>query len=117
MGQIQADSRIGRSRAAGVRGLPPRPRRRMLGSSSLEAAGREIPPRAVARIPIPARILRMTRFGLRHAGAGAGWWQRVEDAMERAVFAHLPPSARDLRLALDAEALTVVAEYRLPPAS
>ncbi len=56
----------------------------------------------------------MARFGLRHVPSDdSGWWRRVEREMESFVWRHLPASASDVRLELDAELCVVVVEYAL----
>jgi hypothetical protein len=76
---------------------------------------------ASMRLPVPARIIRMAEFGLRHAPPEEanerdpdGWWRRVEREMESAVFAYVPRAAVVVRMRLDEEALEVVVDYALP---
>jgi hypothetical protein len=70
--------------------------------------------RAVVRLPVPEKLLRMTRFGLRHVGdERSGWWERVQREMAAFVFAHVPERARELRMRLDGKRMEVVVEYEL----
>ncbi len=80
----------------------------------LHPADRPLSDRTRLRVEVPERILRMTRFGLRHVESDeSGWWRRVEREMESFVYRHLPASASDVRLELDPDLCEVVVEYAL----
>ena len=65
------------------------------------------------RLPLPARILRMAEFGLRHPETQhEGWWRRVEEEMHAFVFRHVSPHAPGLRMQLDPETWQVEIRYR-----
>lgn len=121
---VRSPSRVGPSPPAqGVaprRGLaarqpaPRRPRARGSIASSRTAPARSSGLRqpVTLHLPLPARIVRMAELGLRHPAAQhEGWWRRVEEEMAHFVFSQVSPTARELRMSLDAERMEVVVRY------